>query len=93
MRTASRQPAAQDWELTLGDLLRRASVNWPDQEALVIGRARMSYRSLNAAAQALARRLLELGIARGNHVALMGNNTAEWVIGYFGVLRPQRRVA
>lgn len=86
MSAAQRQPKPADWQLTLGQLLLRASVNWPDQEALVIGTARMSYRDLNTAALHVARRLQAAGVARGHHVALMGNNTAEWVIGYFGVL-------
>lgn len=85
MRTTRHQPRPQDWEVSLGELLRRAAVNWPDREALVIGAVRLSYAELYATASELARRLRNRGIGRGSHVALMGNNTVEWVVAYFGV--------
>ena len=78
-------PTAADWQLSLGGLLRRAAANWPDNEALVIEEVRMRYAELLAESLTFARRLRASGVASGDHVALMGYNSANWVLAYFGI--------
>lgn len=73
------------WHLSLGALLRRAARNWGGREALAIEGARMTYRELLDASLAFARALGAGGAGRGSHVALMGFNSANWVVAYFGI--------
>lgn len=73
------------WELTMGDLLRKAAAECPDRVALVDGvadihqRRRWTYRELLATAEALARSLLtEFDV--GDRVAIISANSAEWIL-------------
>ncbi len=45
---------------------------------------RWSYRDVHAAASGFARELAARGIARGDHVLLWGENSAEWAAAFFG---------
>jgi acyl-CoA synthetase (AMP-forming)/AMP-acid ligase II len=49
--------------------------------------ARYSYAAVNAAANRLARLLIELGIQRGDRVAVLAGNGIEYAAGYFGALK------
>lgn len=72
---------------TLDEDLRRAAAATPEREAVVAGERRMTYAELNAAASALARHLHELGVERGDRVALLLPNGAEAAVAVYGVLR------
>jgi len=72
-------------EVTIGDLLDRQALNLPDREALVynypeIGlNLRLTYRQYKAEADRLAKGLIALGVAKGQHVAVWATNLPEWV--------------
>lgn len=72
---------------TLDEDLRAAAARAPEREAVVAGERRMTYGELDAAASALAARLRELGVARGDRVALVLPNGVEAAIAIYGVLR------
>ncbi|BBW97281.1 fatty acid--CoA ligase family protein [Geobacillus sp. FSL W8-0032] len=59
----------------------------PDKEAYVFVGERCTYRQLNAAVSQFADGLAQLGIRRGDHVALLLGNSPQFVIGLYGVLR------
>jgi len=80
-------PGPGEWQISLGELLRRAALNWGDREALVIGADRLTFARLDEAARDLARRLRARGVETGVHVALMGHNSAAWVIAYFAIAK------
>jgi fatty-acyl-CoA synthase len=73
-------------DLTIGDLLDQQAEAFPDSEALVynypeIGlRLRMTYRQYQSEANRLAKGLLALGVARGEHIAIWATNTPEWAL-------------
>lgn len=71
-------------DITLGDLLDQQAVTHADRPAITVdaGPAGMSwtYAELKADADLIARGLMSLGIARGDHVAVMAHNCAEWVL-------------
>ncbi len=77
---------------SLVDLLRTRRKNTPDQLAyqfLVDGQtegARLTYRQLDDAAQAIARRLLEVG-QRGDRALLLYPPGHEFLLAFFGCLR------
>jgi fatty-acyl-CoA synthase len=67
---------------TIGDNLRRIAAAHPEREALVdvpTGR-RWSYAQFDADTDALARRLIALGLAPGDRAGIWSPNCAEWVL-------------
>jgi fatty-acyl-CoA synthase len=73
-------------DLTIGDLLDRQATAFPDTEALVysypeIGvNLRLTHRQYQAEANRLAKGLLALGMAPGEHLAIWATNVPEWAL-------------
>ena len=51
------------------------------------GFARLTYKQLKARAEAVAVRLGQLGVQRGDRVVISGRNHPFWSVAYFGILR------
>jgi long-chain acyl-CoA synthetase len=51
------------------------------------GLTRTSFADVQCGAEAMAARLEEQGVGRGDRVALSGENDPDWVLAYFGILR------
>src|SRR3712207_3006369 len=72
----------QDVEgLTVGGLLDLVTERHPEDDALVyVDRGlRYSYREFNEVVERCARALMALGLKKGDHVAVWGQNVPEWV--------------
>jgi long-chain acyl-CoA synthetase len=72
----------------LGDLIRRDRD--PDKVAIVEGdqvAREVSYAQLDAMANGVARALARRGLARGDRVAILGVNRAEYLASCFGIMR------
>jgi acyl-CoA synthetase (AMP-forming)/AMP-acid ligase II len=65
--------------VNLGKLLRRSARYWPDHEAVVDSRQRITYAQLEARTNRLASGLLNLGLEPGAHVAILAMNRVELV--------------
>jgi 3-oxocholest-4-en-26-oate---CoA ligase len=63
----------------LADLFEIMAAVVPDRLALVAGDVRLTYRDLDERASRLAAALSDRGIARGEHVAILSYNRAEWI--------------
>jgi long-chain acyl-CoA synthetase len=59
----------------------------PHKEAIVLGAQRITYGELDEASNRVANALLELGMEKGTHVAILMSHSPEWVINYFGVIK------
>jgi len=81
--TASGVGRPQSW--TLPDLLDEMAARQPARELVVGGATRLSYAEARASVRRLARGLHALGVRRGDHVALLMDNRAEWVLVDFAV--------
>ncbi len=68
--------------LTVGGLLDLVRERRPEDDALVyVDRGlRYTYRQFTGAVEECARALMALGLERGDHVAVWGQNVPEWVI-------------
>ncbi len=67
---------------SLGDLLRRSSIHWPDNCALVVPGEHLSYRELYSRSRNKAGVLRELGVGEGDHLGIMIPNSPqclEWL--------------
>jgi acyl-CoA synthetase (AMP-forming)/AMP-acid ligase II len=72
---------------TIPDVLAAAAERFGDDEALVDGPLRLTFRELAAGADEVARALVATGVAPGDRVALWAHNTAEWVLAALGSYR------
>ncbi|MDA8346618.1 MAG: AMP-binding protein [Thermaerobacter sp.] len=74
---------------TIGELFDKTVLRFGDREALVdrTKNVRLTYRALGDQAAALARGLLELGVASGERVGIWSPNRWEWVVTQFGTAK------
>ncbi|MHA1578576.1 MAG: class I adenylate-forming enzyme family protein [Candidatus Freyarchaeota archaeon] len=73
--------------LTVGKQLVRAAWRYPDKEAVVCKGKRLTYRELNDRVNSLAHGLMELGIQKGDFVAVILMNRSEFVETYFALAK------
>ena len=73
--------------MRIEDHLRETAVNMPDKTALVVGGIRMSYRDLDAQSDRVASALAARGVARGDRVLLVADNSAEAVVALYAVVK------
>ncbi|HEY7913366.1 MAG TPA: AMP-binding protein [Blastocatellia bacterium] len=73
-------------DLTIGDLLDRQAEAFPDREALVYNYPeigldlRLTHREYQTEANRLAKGLMAIGIAPGEHIAIWATNVPEWAL-------------
>lgn len=67
--------------------LEDAAERSPDKDALYASGTWATYGDLNARSNRLARLLLARGLAKGDRVALFIENSAEYVVSYYAVLK------
>ncbi|MBN1995727.1 MAG: long-chain fatty acid--CoA ligase [Anaerolineae bacterium] len=72
--------------LTLPDLLRNAAEKYPHQTATIFMGARLNYRRLKAQVDQLAAGLHQLGVRKGDRVAIMLPNCPQAIIAYYAVV-------
>jgi long-chain acyl-CoA synthetase len=67
--------------------LETSAARCPDKIALIHDTERATYRQVNDQANSLARCLLDNGIIKGDRVALIIENSIDYVIAYYAVLK------
>ncbi len=73
------------WGITITDLLNRATATYPEREALVEEKARLTYAQLSERVNRLALAFLELGIQKGDSVIIQLPNQAEFAYTYLAL--------
>lgn len=71
--------------LTLGDLLDKAADVYPEKEAFVDGKSRLTFREAREKTNRLALGLMDLGIASRDRVLIQFPNWNEFVFAYFAI--------
>jgi fatty-acyl-CoA synthase len=79
--------------LSVGDMLQDSARAVPEKEALVSGNTRMTYRELDERVTAFAASLQDLGIGKGDRVAIYMKNSAELTIAFYACQRISAIVA
>ncbi len=69
--------------LNLAIILQEGARRHPDKAAIVAGNRTLRYGELDRAARKLAGGLAQIGVRRGQHVALMMPNVPEFTIAYY----------
>jgi len=73
--------------MSLVDLLAQSVEQFGDSTCIIHGRREWSYAELDSASNRIAHHLLNQGLKKGDRVGLLLPNTAEFVIGYYGILK------
>jgi len=73
--------------MLLHDFLTESAGKFPDKTALIFKDRRITYRELDRQANRLAHALIDLGVERGERVAIFLDNSPESVIALFGVIK------
>ena len=73
--------------MNIKQALEDAANEIPDKDAIVSGAKRMTYGELDEASNRVANALLNLGMNKCDHVAILLSHSPEWVINYFGVIK------
>lgn len=73
-------------KISLTDLLKKTTERYPEQEAILFLGKRMTYRALLHDVYRLANSLQDLGVEKGDRVAIMLPNSPQAVISYYAIL-------
>ena len=71
----------------LQDLLTRTARRYGDKTAIIDGARNFTYGQLGEHSNRLAAALSGLGVAKGDRVAILAPNCAEFVVSFFGILK------
>jgi long-chain acyl-CoA synthetase len=69
--------------MPMGDIVRRSALKFPEKAALIFGDGRITYREFNARVNRLATTLLEMGLKKGDRVAVLLHNGPEFFEIYY----------
>ncbi|MBS3758367.1 MAG: AMP-binding protein, partial [Desulfobacterales bacterium] len=67
--------------------LENSAARYPDKTAVIHDAQRATYREINDRADNLARCLQANGIAPGDRIALLMENSVDYIIAYYGILK------
>ena len=67
-------------------MLKKASEQFPDKDALTFGGHGVSYRQIYEESNRIASALMSIGITRGDRIAMLLSNRPEFVSIYFGII-------
>jgi long-chain acyl-CoA synthetase len=73
--------------MNIKEALENTASEIPHKEAIVLGAQRITYGELDEASNKVANALLEVGMKKGDHVAMLMSRRPEWVTNYFGVVK------
>ncbi|MFH1843782.1 MAG: class I adenylate-forming enzyme family protein [bacterium] len=68
-------------------LLENSADRTPDRTVLVHGESRVTFGEVETAANRLANLLRHRGVTGGDRVALLADNSLDYVVGFFGILK------
>jgi HIP---CoA ligase len=83
--TRAAEPRNQVWQ-TIPEMVLSAADRFGDAEAVVDGPLRLSFSEVVERIRCAAGAFVELGVEKGERVAIWAPNSAEWMIAAFGLL-------
>jgi acyl-CoA synthetase (AMP-forming)/AMP-acid ligase II len=76
-----------DKALFVHHFLEHSAQRFPEKEAVIFQKQRLTYREIDNSANALAWKLHEMGAKTGDRVLLLLENRPEYVISYYGIMK------
>ena len=81
-------PATLEYpQMPIDGMLRKTAREYPRSTALIFGGARIDYRELDHLVDRFARGLFDLGVRKGDRVALLMPNCPQMVISFYALFR------
>jgi long-chain acyl-CoA synthetase len=74
-------------EVALSDLLKKTAEKYPNNAAIVYFDREITYKELDLACDKFATALADLGVKKGDKVAIFLPNTPQFVIAYYGAIK------
>src|ERR671922_912500 len=74
-------------EIPFGEMLWESAQRFPEKIAVVFQGRKISYRELDGLASSFANALANLGVKKGDRVALFMTNRPEYLISLYGIAR------
>ena len=71
----------------IADILISSSLKYPSKSAIIFGQKKITFSELNVFTDRLAQGLRELGVKKGDRVALLLNNSPHFIICYFAIVK------
>ncbi len=72
---------------TLGDIPRKSALHFPDKEAVVFEKNRLTYKQLNDRVNRLDNALTKMGFKKGGRVTVLAENTHKYLEVYFAAAK------
>lgn len=79
--------AVQILNLTAGNLLKQNAEKFPEKEAITFESKRFTYSQFNERVNRLANGIIDLGIKKGDKVAILFQNSNQLVESYFAIVK------
>ena len=73
--------------MNLGDIPRRNARRFPNRSGLVFGETRLTWKQVNDRVNRLANGLREMGLAKGNRVGLLAQNSHRYLEAYWAIAK------
>jgi len=74
-------------DITMPQFLEKAAKNFPERDAIAFAHVKMSFQMLSAMVNKCAAALADLGVKKGDRVAIMAPNCPQYVLGYMATLK------
>jgi long-chain acyl-CoA synthetase len=74
-------------QIPVFELLRSSARQWPERNAVIFGGAEMTFTELDQLSDRLATALADLGVSKGDRVAVHLPNCSQFAIAYYGLLK------
>ena len=71
----------------LGDISRKGAIQFPEREAIVFEKERLTYRELNERVNRFSNALINLGYKKGDRLAVLSENTYKYLEIYFAAAK------
>jgi len=84
---ATAEAIARTRQHSVGDLLRRTALRYPDKLAVVDGDRRVTYGDLDAAVNRAAHALADRGLGKGDRLALLSHNCWQYAVLVFATAK------
>ena len=74
-------------EIPVFQILRSSAAQWPERNAMIFGGMEITFRELDLLTDRFAAALADLGVGKGDRVAVHLPNCPQFAIAYFGLLK------
>jgi long-chain acyl-CoA synthetase len=73
--------------ITLGQIVQKNAIRFPDKEAVIFEKTRLTYKALNERVNRFANELTEKGYKKGDRLAIISENTHKYLEIYFAAAK------